>query len=291
MKAKLGMVAWLGWFALAGAVRAQAPAWHLDSTYQPPRVQIDVSQFVTRDVPIPDASPGSRSTRVRMFGMPTAFISNPLGLSDDDMKPASESATSSFFSPSSGDDFSYLQVNFGNHNPYFDLRRPGDPGGVGYYRLYSQLQVVDVGCTTVSVGLNAYTPAGYDSGGLLNGPSYVSPNVAWYHDLVDGVALQGYVGQNISTQPGWESHLNSNIHGGMALQCAMPGTQPTAPQGCYLFMQALGRYRYDSGSNPGAGSPLMIWDFVPGVHFRWNNNCWMSLGVSRYHFLSCSWQF
>ncbi len=289
MKAKLGMAAWVGWFALAGAVRAQAPAWHLDNTYQPPRVQIDLTQLSTRDLPVAEANPTPRSTKVKLFGMPTGFLSNPLGLTDDD----ASSAADSIFSPSSSsDDFSFLQVKVGNHNPYFDLRRPGDPGGVGYYRLYSQIQVVDLGGTTVSVGFNAYTPAGYDSGGLLNGPSYISPNVAWYHDLVDGVALHGYLGQNINAQAGWSSHLHSNIHGGMALQCALPGTEPTAPQGCYLFMQALGRYRYDSGAaSPGANGPLMIWDFVPGVHFRWSNNCWMSLGASRYHFLSCAWQY
>ncbi len=287
MKAKLGMVAWLGWFALAGAARAQTP-WHLDSTYQPPRVQIDTTQFSTRDVPILDPNPAPRPAKVKLFGMPTGYLSNPLGLADDDVSPAS---SNSAIAPS-GDDNGFLQVNFGNHNPYFDLRRPGDPGGVGYYRLHSQLQLVDVGSTKVSLGVNAYTPAGYDSGGLLNGPSYVSPNVAWYHDLADGVALQGYVGQNISTQAGWENHLHAKLHGGMAIQCALPGTEPAAPQGCYLFVQALGRYRYDSGAAaPGAGSPLMVWDFVPGVHFRWNHHCWMSLGVSRYQFLTCAWQY
>jgi hypothetical protein len=292
MKAKLGMAAWLGWFALAGAVRAQVPAWHLDSTYQPPRVQIDLTPLATRDLPVADPNPAQRTTRVRMFGMPTGFLSNPLGLADDEASAnAAVAAPTSVFSPSSSDDYSYLQVNFGNHNPYLDLRRPGDPGGVGYYRLYSQLQVVDVGCTKVSLGFNAYTPAGFDSGGLLNGPSYVSPNVAWYHDLVDGVALQGYVGQNISTQPGWESHLGSNLHGGMAIQYALPGTEPIASQGCYLFVQALARYRYDSGGLPTNNSPLMIWDFVPGVHFRWSDNCWMSVGVSRYQFLTCAWQY
>jgi hypothetical protein len=234
------------------------------------------------------AAPGSagpRSARLQLLGMPAGFLANPLGLDPDEDLPGVDAAGNLL--PASGDP-DFIQFNAGNFNPYFDLRRPGDPGGLGYYKVYSQVQLFDAGSTSLCLGLQAYTPAGVQFGGVNNGPTYVVPALACFHDLGRGAALQGYFGQNIRTTAGWTDRLNGNFHYGMAIQCPVPGTTPTAEQGVFLFFQALGRYRYDTGA-PNT-SPL-VWDFIPGVHLRVNPNCWMSLGASRYNFLSCYWQY
>jgi hypothetical protein len=57
----------------------------------------------------------------------------------------------------------------------------------------------------------------------------------------------------------------------------------------YLFFQALGRYRYDG--DPSSQRRTGTWELVPGIHWRMGDNCWMSLGASRFSLLTCSWQF
>ena len=62
----------------------------------------------------------------------------------------------------------------------------GDPGGVGYFRVQSQLQFLDTGKTGCTIGLRAATPAGVEYDGLQDGPTFVAPNLAWHYDLGDG---------------------------------------------------------------------------------------------------------
>ena len=57
----------------------------------------------------------------------------------------------------------------------------------------------------------------------------------------------------------------------------------------FLFLEALGRYRYDTTQQPGARPAL--WEFVPGVQMRLSSNCWMNVAASRYNFLSASWKY
>ena len=68
----------------------------------------------------------------------------------------------------------------------------------------------------------------------------------------------------------------------------MPGTGSTRDQGLFVYLEALGRYRVDATQPTGHTA---LWEFVPGVQMRMNSNCWMSLGASRYNFLSCSWEY
>ena len=49
-----------------------------------------------------------------------------------------------------------------------------------------------------------------------------------------------------------------------------------ANQGMYLFLEALGRYRYDGDSN---SSQPRVWELVPGLHWRMSDSVWMSGGV------------
>ena len=106
-------------------------------------------------------------TPLHLFSMPTAIPQNPLALDVDDdvLDPNALEA--------SPPDNNRLQVSLGMDNPFFDFRRAGDPGGVGYYKLYSQALLWDSRTTTLSVGLEAMTPAGLDAEGVATGFSAV----------------------------------------------------------------------------------------------------------------------
>jgi hypothetical protein len=272
----------LGTALLAGADRAAAQAltpWSFEQLSQQPLVPFRLFSFDNKDGPAGNVS--SRGARLQMVGMQSGFITNPLGIeADDDLAAGSADAT-----PRDAD-ADFMQLNVGTYNPYFDLRLPGDPGGVGYYKLHSQVQLLDAGSTSLCLNVQAYTPAGIQAGGVANGPTSVIPALAGFQNLGYGAALQGYFGQSIQAGSRWSNQANSNFHYGMAVQCAVPGTGAStgSAQGLFLFFEALGRYNVDA-------SHTALWEFVPGVQMRLNGNCWMSLSASHYNFLSCSWKY
>jgi hypothetical protein len=227
-------------------------------------------------------TPASDSPRLRLFGMPAGFIANPLGLKDDDDIPATDPAAAKV-----DDDFQDVQLSLGYDNPILDPMRPGNVGGVGYYRIYSQVRMFDWGATSACVNFQAFTPAGAQWGGLPNGPTYFSPAFSWFHDLGAGTALQGFVWQNICTGSGWEENWNRRLFYGLAWQCPLIRDEKTGDQGLYFFVQAMGRFHYDtdaSTSKPAVG-------LIPGLQWRVSDNCWMSVGGGQRGIISCSWQF
>lgn len=269
----------LAWLAGARAVPAQSPPG--GGLAAQPHVALPYPLLFGNDA---DAEPAPRASRPGPACMPSGFLNASLGIMERPAEPIVEAAPIQ-----GGDDFeglSILQVNFGSYNPYFELRRPGDPGGVGFFKLASQLSLLEQGSTSVSLGLNALTPAGSQFGGAASGQTTVTPALAWTHDLGAGTALQGYVGQNIQANARWTESLFTNLQCGMSLQCPVPGTAPSREQGAFFFLQALGSY--DTARPDGRPS---LWEVVPGVHYRWSSSCWMSVGVSRYNFLTASWQF
>src|SRR5262249_51196159 len=92
-------------------------------------------------------SPG-RAARIRLFRMQRVLLQDLVGLESSDESPPGETSPVS----ESGDldaGLGKIQLVMGSDNPFFDLRLPGDPGGVVYYRLHSQMQVMDTGSTSV----------------------------------------------------------------------------------------------------------------------------------------------
>jgi hypothetical protein len=264
----------------AGAVAQTAVPWSADELLQQPRVPFKLYSFDSKDSVTP-----SRTARLQMVGMQSGFITNPLGVDPDD-DPAPEALDPNGRPPDGDPD--YLQLAVGTYNPYFDLRLPGDPGARGYYKVHSQVQLLDAKSTSFCLNLQAYTPAGQEVGGIANGPTYLVPGLAGFHDLGRGIALQGYFGQNIQANSRWSDRMGYGFHYGMAVQCPVPLTGSTGDQGLFLFFEALGRYRPDTGQ---PGNNATMWEFVPGVQVRVNSSCWMSLGASRYNFLTCSWRY
>jgi hypothetical protein len=141
----------------------------------------------------------------------------------------------------------------------------------------------------VCLNLQAVTPAGLQSGGVQDGPTVLTPGLGLFQELGFGTALQGFVGQHITTNtraadPTWHA-----LHYGMGIQCPLLGPDSSREQGLFLFMQALGSYQYDPDYRPNGRANN--WEFVPGVHWRVSDKCWMSLGASRNTMFTCSWQF
>src|SRR5690242_6578890 len=84
----------------------------------------------------------ARGRAVHLFHMPTGFLSDPVGAeADADTDPAG--------SPAPDPDGADLPIQAALYpdNPYFDFRRPGDPGGPGFYRIHTQLQVLEYDTT------------------------------------------------------------------------------------------------------------------------------------------------
>src|SRR5438270_658977 len=89
---------------------------------------------------ITGSEPVSNTPRVRLFRMMPGIPSDPLGLdSGDDLAGPKDDSAVAAMNRSVFDtgETNWLQIAIGQDNPWFDLRRPGDPGGVGYYRMNS----------------------------------------------------------------------------------------------------------------------------------------------------------
>jgi hypothetical protein len=266
-------------FAANADVSAQNPLFPRDGAMAKPLVDFESLP------PPPREQPTSGGTaRLRLFGMPTGFLRDPIGVDSDDPVPLFDWTGAK---TSTDDDSAGLLVTMGTYNPFFDMLRPDDPRGLGYYKFHSQMQVLDVGRTSVSLTLQALTPAGVESGGLANGPTILTPAFAWFHDLGAGNALQGYVGQNIHANSQWTDNLGTRIHYGLGVQCPVPGFCPQPDQGLFFFIQAMGRYRCDNRPDGRAS----VWEVIPGLHWRLNENCWFSVGASRLSLFTWAWQF
>jgi hypothetical protein len=223
--------------------------------------------------PSPGEGARSSSNRIRLFRIQPGFLSDPVGL-DSDETPADGKEPEPDSSPD------WFTVSFGNDNPYFDFRRKGDPGGLGYYRVSSQVQLLDSKSTACSLALLGVTPTGQEENGVSNqgGPTVVTPALSVFHALNEGLALQGYVGKHVLLQPGGSAPVQQDLRCGMAVQKALTParTGSEAPLGnVYLSVGALGSYR----SDPDRPRPVYL-EVVPGVHWKMTENCWLSGGVS-----------
>jgi hypothetical protein len=156
-----------------------------------------------------------------------------------------------------------MQVQAGNDNPFFDFRRPGDLGGVGYFKVHGQVQWLDTGKTGCTLGLQAAAPAGLEYDGVQDGPTMLAPNFGWYYDLGDGAALHGYVGKSVRATGGWSDNLGRNVEYGFAVHRPMPLPDGGVARRLFLFVQALGRHRPELLSET---RRTALWEVLPGLH-------------------------
>lgn len=215
-----------------------------------------------------------RPDRIRLFRMVPGFLCDPVGLEDDpSLSPEG--------SPVKADDGpNWLQLAVGSDNPYFDIRYAGDPGGIGYTKVHSQVQLLNLPSTSCMVGFQAVTPAGAEQGGIEDGPTVISPAFALFHALEDGTAFQGFVSKNLHVSNAANltdtlahpRQLNQSVRYGMSVQ------RPLLPEdnSVFLFVEALGRYRYETAT-PTTTTATM--DVLPGMHFKMSDSLWLSGGV------------
>jgi hypothetical protein len=204
------------------------------------------------------------------------FLTDPPGLNTLDDDPSADNAQPSANAPSG------VTVDIGDDNPYFYPRRSGDPGGVGYYHVHSQMQLVDSDGTSVCFGMRAWAPAGLENGGVQQGRTVVAPGLAVFQDLGDGTALHGFIDQNLSgtSRPG-------PFRCGMAWNCPLETWENPEDRSVFFFVQAVETYGYVYDTK----GRTRNCEVVPGVHWRMNDNFWMSVGASRSSMLTCGWHF
>ncbi|MBY0523159.1 MAG: hypothetical protein K2R98_07155 [Gemmataceae bacterium] len=229
--------------------------------------------------PTPDDTRPQRGPR--LFRMPSRFVDSTL-LQDDDDEP----------------DDGRVQLAMGADNPYFDFRRPGDAGGVGYHKISTQMLLSDDGAACWKLNFQAVTPAGLESDGLAQGRSMIFPALTYTRDLGEGTGLTGFVGKSARAQLQQAlEHLDQNVRYGVAVHRPLPLTGLDPGEQMYFFVEAIGNRR-----NGGEGhAPAGAWELVPGIHWQTNERCWLSGGVmvpfgaprpeTGIWQLTCSWQF
>jgi hypothetical protein len=223
------------------------------------------------------ATSSNRLHRIPLFRIQSGFLSGPVGLDQDDSTPDDR------MSPQRDNEGpSWLQLAMGNDNPYFDVRRPGDPGGVGYYKVYSGVQLFDNQRTACALALLAVTPAGLEMDGVPDGPTVLRPAFSLSHSLDDeGTAIHGFIGRQVHFNPKPGPQYRG-LEYGMAFQRPLPAV-PSGAGSLYLFVETLGRYHFEA--DPGSGvraetgngnRPATEWEVLPGLHWRYNDNMWIS---------------
>jgi hypothetical protein len=260
-RAALGVLLLL--LAVGAPLRAQSFDWKPDGL---PDRNFDLG-------PTGSPPPALNPQRIRLFRFCPGFLCDPIGLQDDDPAPGTPDNPG----PEPDNGPNWLQMAVGNDLPFFDFRRPGDPGGLGYNRLVTQVAVLDSRTTACSIGLQAVTPAGLQFNGVQDGPTVVSPALGIFHAFNEDTALQGFIGKNVtlSNAAAAPTPVHRNIQYGMAVQRSLLDTGPDAFGSLYFFVGALGRYRvdHDSPSQP----PNL--ELLPGLHWRLSDTWWMSGGV------------
>lgn len=153
----------------------------------------------------------------------------------------------------------------GNDNPYFDLRQRGDPGGVGFARVHTQVQLFGTGQTAVSLGLQAVTPLGIEFEGLPDqqGTTVVSPALAFFHTLEEGTAFQAFVGTHVPVLNRTTQPIRRDVQCGLAVQRALAVDAADPLSGLFVSLSALGQTKRleDVGRST-------TWDLVPGLHWQ-----------------------
>jgi hypothetical protein len=222
-----------------------------------------------------------RPTQVRLFGMTSPFLGDPVGLDQDDFNPANPGVPLRTPGPSEQDGGpDWINVTIGNDNPFFELRRAGDPGGVGYYRMSSQIQVIDSPDTMCTIGMQAFTPAGLAQAGVGSGPTSVCPSVAICQQIGDGAVIYGYLGENLIADPrAISTQLRQRLTYGVAVHQPLFPELPDRTENIYLFVQALGRVHYDTATVTSSTAPSAVFQVLPGLQWKASENMWWSSGV------------
>jgi hypothetical protein len=285
------VLAWFSLWVMGRSACAQAQAQDAPTPWSEPILRRQFNLAIS-GLPSDASDDAGRPAQIRLFRMPTGFLSDPVGLDlDDEMMGVPEDSGDALMTGRWG-------LALGSDNPYFDFRLPGDPGGVGYYRANTQYQLYESPSTHFSFNLEAATPAGVETPGVTGGPTILTPAMAYFQEMENGAAVQAFVGKHFGARPGWSDGLERSVHYGLALERPLFSGPADSPKNVYMFLEALGHSRLVTYTGQ---SPAPCWRMLPGVHWRLTSNCWMSGGVlvplNNTHVdpglmqFTCSWRF
>ncbi len=235
----------------------------------------------------PETGPTSLNSsgpRIRLFRIQPGFLSELRWLEMDEPPPDD-------LEP----DVDWLALSIGSDNPYFEMRQRGDPGGVGFARVHTQVQIWESERTACSLGLQAFTPLGRESDGLADrdGPTVLSPALALYHLLEDGRAVQAYIGKNVPLMNSSAQPLRRLLQCGVAVQQPLFSLETDPLSGLYVSLGALGLLQRER---------MRGVEVLPGLHWQPDSTWWLSagyvlpLGAIRREMIpgwqvTCSWQY
>ncbi|MGL4552896.1 MAG: hypothetical protein ACRC33_17100 [Gemmataceae bacterium] len=230
------------------------------------------------------AAAAEERPRLQLFRVAPAFLVGVPWLDQDDRTLGGRVEPE----PDSGPDWVSLAV--GSDNPFLEFRPRGEAGGVGYSRLFSQIQLFDDARTACSLVVHAVTPAGVQFDGLPDhrGATVLTPALSVYHTLDgDGTALQLTLNKPLAVSNPAAQTFRRDLQCGLALHTPLSGDGRDVLANLYLSVEALGQYRTETRS------PLTL-DVLPGVHWKpadnWRISGAMSLPVERTDANVRSWQ-
>lgn len=209
--------------------------------------------FAPPDSPVP-----SGRNRVQLFRVAPAFLVGVPWLESED--PTISRVVD--VEPDSGPD--WVSLAFGNDNPYLDFRPRGEAGGVGYNRLFSQIQLFDDTRTACSVILQAVTPAGIQFDGVPDhrGATVFTPALSLYHALDDdGTALQLTINKPLTMSNPAAQSFRRDFQCGVAVHTPLAGDSRDLFGNVFVSVEALGQVRSDART-------ALLLDVLPGVHWK-----------------------
>ena len=186
-------------------------------------------------------TPTTPASRVRLFRIQPGFLSDLTWLDDDRTSGANKPLD---FDPEP----EFFSLSYGNDNPLFDFRSKGDPGGVGYSRVNSQVQLFDTSKTAMSLGLQAVTPTGLASSGLADnrGTTVVTPGCSVFHELDEGLGLQAFVSKHMPLINSGVTSVRRDFRYGVAIHRSITNNPADPLSNLFLSVGALGQQRIDT---------------------------------------------
>jgi hypothetical protein len=185
-----------------------------------------------------------------------------------------------------------VQLLFGNDNPAFGFRRPHDPGGVGYTRLFSQVQLFEDERTACTLVLQAFTPSGLEFDGLPEhrGATVVTPALSVYHALTDdGIGLQLCLNRNVGLSNPLRQPLAEEWQCGLGVHCPLANGEGDVLRCWFVSLEAQGIYRGERLLR----NPTTL-DVLPGLHWipaeNWRISGALAVPVDRTDAPFRSWQ-
>jgi hypothetical protein len=171
----------------------------------------------------------------------------------------------------------WLTLAVGNDLPCFGPFRSGAPGGAGFTRLASQVQLFDDSQSALAFNFGAVAPSGQQNDGVpeSRGATVLMPALSAFHALDDATGLMLSVGTNV-TLPGQAAGPGRHeLQYGLGVYRSLDPYLDSPLRQVFFSVEALGQQR----SPRDLRSPV-TWDVLPGLHWQPMQNVAVSGGLT-----------